>query len=106
MLSENTIRDLKTKHGDNLAAIDCGDVVLVFRGPTRDEFDRWFDRSSNERTSAARELAQSCVVYPGLDDMRACLDRSPGLLMRKGGILDVVTDLAGFDDQRDKVKKL
>ena len=87
---------LKLEHGDDLIQFECDEkTTLVFRKPKRAEFDRWFDKR-DQGTAAARELAQSTLVHPGRDDFIAILEKIPGLLMGKAGILDGLIDLTGF----------
>lgn len=97
MLDEKLVMDLKGKHGNDLVAVQCHDGShLIFRKPKRQEYDRWFDRRAENGSVAARELAQSTLVYPERDGMMAVLDAQPALLMCKNGILDAVTELAGL----------
>lgn len=106
MLDPKVIEGLKSQHGPDLCGVKTRDgSILVFRRPTRLEYDRWFDTREKSPSSAARELAQSCIVHPGRDAMIAALDAQPALLMCKGGISDALTDLAGLD-QETELKKL
>lgn len=93
-LDDKTIEELKAKHSDLMQVEEDG-TSLVFRKPTRTEYDRWFDKRNDQPTAAARELAQSTLVYPARDEMIAMLDRKPALLMCAGGVLDVITKMAG-----------
>jgi hypothetical protein len=106
MLDPKIVEDLKAKHGPNLCGVKTRDgAVLVFKRPSRQEYDRWFDTRDKAPSSAARELAQACLVYPERNDMIAALEAQPALLMCKGGISDAITDLAGLD-QETELKKL
>jgi hypothetical protein len=106
MLNDKVISELKEKHGDALVAVEASGVTLVFKRPTRGEFDRWFDKRSDHGTAAARELAQACLVYPARDEMIAALDQRPAMLMCRGGILDAITELAGLSEDAATAKKL
>lgn len=102
--------ELVSKHGEgNLWLVSAPNATLVFRRPTRVEYDRWFDKTNKKDQSptvAARELAQAALVFPGADEFRAALDQRPALLMCKGGILDNLTDMAGSDTEDVETKKL
>lgn len=97
MLDDQTIATLKSTHGPKLGVVTAANgAELVFRKPRRVEYDRWFDKREESPTAAARELAQSTLIYP--DDrnaMIAVLDEQPSLLMCGNGIIDTITDLAG-----------
>lgn len=95
MLQESQIAELKTAHGKLGLVTSASGAELVFRKPRRAEYDRWFDKREESPTTAARELAQACLVYPDRDGMIAVLDDQPSLLMCGNGIIDTVTDLAG-----------
>lgn len=97
MISEQKVIELKSKHGDELIEVEAADgTSLVFRKPRRQEYDRWFDTREDKGSAAARELATACLVEPGYEAFIAVLDRQPAFLMCKGGVLDAITDLAGF----------
>lgn len=94
-LDEKTIEDLKSKHAELMSVEEDG-TTLVFRRPTRAEYDRWFDKRNERPTDSARELAQSTLVHPKREEMIELLDRKPALLMCAGGVLDVITKMAGI----------
>lgn len=95
-LDEKTILDLKAKHGEDLASIDCPDgSQLVFRKPNRMEFQRWFDRRTDQPTNAARELCSAAHVWPE-GGFQPAYEKWPGLLTSVHGMLDAVTTLAGM----------
>ncbi len=92
------VAQLKAKHGDALIGVTAADGnMLVFRRPMRAEYDRWFDKRRDKPTEAGRELSQACVVYPDVAALFVALDRQPALLMCSNGIVDAITELAGFD---------
>lgn len=99
MLDEKTIQELKDKHGTDLVAIESKSGPLVFRKPKRQEYDRWYDTQTQNKTQSGRELAQSTCVYPDVPSMFAAIDAQPALLMRRGGIIDSVCDLAGTEGE-------
>jgi hypothetical protein len=105
MLDDKKIAELKAKHKD-LQAVETPNGSLVFRKPSRAEYDRWFDKTQStpgERTAAARELAQSCLVFPDRDGFIAILDEWPALLCAE--VLSACTAGAGLQDTFP-VKKL
>jgi len=96
MLDEKTILDLKSKHGEDLASIDCPDgTQLVFRKPNRMEYERWFDKRTDQPTKSARELCATTHVWPE-GAFQAAYERWPAILTSVGGMLDAVTILAGM----------
>jgi hypothetical protein len=64
--SADDIKALKAKHGKlwsiSFGAADGGTVV--FRRPTPDEIDRYFDTLDDRKSQAVRELAEAVVVWP------------------------------------------
>jgi hypothetical protein len=105
-LTPEKIKELKDAHGD-LVCVESKSGPLVFRRPTRTEYDRWFDLMQSDKGNAsrhARQLAKACRVYPDEQGFDAALDRQPALCSRE--ILDAVTELAGLGDDEVKVKKL
>jgi malonyl CoA-acyl carrier protein transacylase len=106
VISEQQIAELKSKHGPDLVLVPVGDADLVFRKPTRHEYDRWFDKMQVDKGSSsahAREMAQATLVHPGKDELSSALDAQPGMLTTT--IIDAITDLAGLG-AKSAVKKL
>ena len=96
-MDDAKIAELKQQHGPDLGLVTAPDgSELVFRAPKRLEYDQWYDKR-NEGSAPARQLAQSCLVFPDRATMIAVLDRYPYMLQGKGGFLDIITDLAGAD---------
>jgi hypothetical protein len=101
MIDETTIQGLKEKHGSALSTVEGPKGTLVFRKPTRAEYDRWFDKnhaSKNDASKNARELVKACIVYPSTGP-----SGEPALLMAE--FLSAVTGLCGLDEDFE-VKKL
>jgi len=97
-LDEATIAKLKAQHGNDLIAVFTGDgSQLVFRKPSRLEYDRFYDKREDKPSESGRELAQCCVVHPGTDALFSTLDKQPALLMCFNGIVSSITKLAGFE---------
>jgi hypothetical protein len=96
-MEDAKIAELKQKHGNDLIMVTAPDgTEVVFRPPQRLEYDQWYDKR-NDGSAPARQLAQSCLVYPDRAAMAAVLDRYPYVLQGKDGFIDVITDLAGAD---------
>ncbi len=106
MIDDKIIAELKTAHGKIGVVTAATGGELVFRKPRRAEYDRWFDKREESPTSAARELAQACLVHPDRDGMIALLDEQPALLMCGNGIIDTLTDLAGVSTATTAQKKI
>lgn len=95
-LDEKTILALKAQHGEDLAAITLPDETqLVFRKPNRMEYERWFDKRTEQPTKSARELCSTTHVWPE-GAFQAAYDKWPAILTSVGGMLDAVTILAGM----------
>lgn len=90
------IEELKQQHGNDLTELEYEGHSFIFRKPKRQEYDRWLQRSNEDRTSAARELAQSCIVSPSAQEMFELIDLYPALLQAPNGFVDVITELAGL----------
>ena len=105
-LTADEIAKLKAQNGPELTAVYARKGVIVFRKPTRVEYDLWSDKARiNAADSAAcRQLAQSCVVSPcTYDDLMLVIDDQPALLQNE--ISSAITAMAGLADKFE-VKKL
>jgi hypothetical protein len=105
-LSPEQAQKLKDLHGSDLVLVAARMCDLVFRKPTRHEYDRWFDKMQGDKSQAsshARELATATIVYPDQDTLRSVLDDTPGILTTT--LVDAITDLAGLGGKA-AVKKL
>jgi hypothetical protein len=101
-LSDEEIRDLKAKHGNELRAVESGDATLVFRKPKRQEYDHWFERREQTPQRAALEFAQQCLVSPDFASFMAALNDKPAILSSNGGVLDALLDMAGLGGATQK----
>lgn len=107
MLDEKKIEDLKAKHGTDLAMVESRKGPLVFRRPTRTEYDRWRDETRNEPENSsrhARQLAKATLVFPDEAGFDAALDDQPAILCRE--VLDCICEMAGLVGDRAPIKKL
>jgi hypothetical protein len=105
-LSEEQITKIKAQHGDDLRVAEtAAGQAFVFKRPSRQAYDRWFDKSDAKPSEAARELAQDCLAFPGWAEFIAALDKQPTFLMGGGGALDAIMQLAGVGES-PAVKKL
>ena len=105
-LDPKTISDLKEKHGQDLVAVEGPKGPLVFRKPTRHEYDRWRDQTFSDRAQSsrhARELVKCCLVHPDEAGLDAAIADRPALVA--GALIDAVTELAGLGEE-PAVKKL
>ena len=105
MLTEEQIVELKAKHGDKLAAVQCSAGDVVFKPAIRAAYDKWRDKHFAEpltQSDNARELCQGCLVSPTWAEFKALLDTMPALLMK---CTDAIGELAGLSEQYS-VKKL
>jgi hypothetical protein len=105
MLTDKQIDELKAKHGANIVGVvDEDGNIFVLKRPSRADFDRWFD--SDRKSPDARQLVKSCLVYPSASDMDSALDKQPGLLQCRNGLLDAAVNQTGFREGAATLKKL
>lgn len=105
-LNDTQIAELKSKYTGELQLVSAPMGDFVFKRPSRAAFDKWRDGLSNvdnSRSTLARELAQSCIVYPDYGDYLAQIDDQPGLTT--GEFLEACTSGVGFVEKFE-VKKL
>lgn len=98
-LTPEIILELKSKYGQNLRAVRAEKHTLVFRKPSRGEYDRWRDQLSVDRSQISRvdrELAKACVVWPGEQSFDEVLEDQPAVL--GADIIPALTSLAGVSD--------
>lgn len=104
-LTPEKIAELKTKHGDQLTAVEGKNAWLVFRKPTRHEYDRYTDKVYADRAQtrvAAWELAQSCIVDPGPGALTDAMDLEPAILL--SNIAPAIHAMAGDEREPRRVK--
>jgi hypothetical protein len=106
MLDEQTIADLKSKHGEALAYVEGTAGVLVFRKATRDEYERYQDKYAGDSTGLRKhlkELALATLVHPkGGEALNACMDAEPALLLDE--VAPLMHELAGVGRERQRGK--
>lgn len=68
MLDQQTIDELKAKHGSELELHELGELGdVVIKPPTEAEWRRWSERVSDDkddRVAATHDLVRGCVVHP------------------------------------------
>lgn len=104
-LNADKIADLKAKHGDTLTAVEAKAAWLVFRKPTRHEYDRYLDRVMVDRAQtrqASWELAQACLVDPGPQALVDAMDAEPAILLSDIG--PAIHAMAGDEREKRRVK--
>lgn len=103
-LTEEQIAELKSKHAV-MEGIEGPSCWLVFRKPTRHEYDRYLDSiladKSKARTSAW-QLAQDTIVFPNAQALTDALEAEPAILL--DNILPLVSRLAGDGKDRASLK--
>jgi hypothetical protein len=105
-LSEKQIAELKEKYGQVLTLVETPDSDVVFRKPTRTEFDRWFDKNASDKakgTEHARQLVKSCLVFPTEETFNNIIDKTPALVPCE--FLQACTGMAGLQETF-KIQKL
>jgi len=104
-LTPEQIADLKTKHAGPLRALPALAAWLVFRRPSRHEYDRYLDTIAADQSRmrmAAWELAQACLVSPGPAALTDALDAEPAILL--SDVLPLLNAMAGDERERTIVK--
>ena len=104
-LEPEEIQALKDKHGHELTAVEGLTCWLVFRKPTRHEYDRYIDKITADKAqtrTAAWEMAQSCIVSPGPQALTEAMDAEPAILL--ANILPALNGMVGDDRTTRKVK--
>lgn len=106
-MDDSKISELKAKH-KKLTMITTEDgSEFVFRAPSRIEFNVWFAARENSELDAGQMLAQSTLIFPqDFGAVTKVLEDEPALLMRPGGILDSIVELAGLGKEATRGKKL
>jgi hypothetical protein len=102
MIDEDTIRDLKAKHGE-LHMLTSGDAVVIVRKPTRKEYERFRANSSdpNKRDIAVASLVTTVLVHPDRAAFDKMLDAAPGLCEE---FAEPVLELVGLTGQAQSAK--
>lgn len=104
-LTPERIDAAKAKHGDKLVAVEALNDWLIFRKPTRHEYDRYIDKITADRASvrvAAWELAQCTCVDPGPAALGDAMDLEPAILL--SDIVPALNSLVGDDREKRRVK--
>lgn len=104
-MAPEKIAELKEKHGD-IVGVEVAGVELVFRRPTRTEYDRWFDQMQVDKAQSsrhARQLAKACLVHPDEAGFDTAIDKKPATLTTD--VINAITELAGLGEGDSKVKK-
>lgn len=101
-LTPEKIQEIKSAHG-NTPLMAVGDLI-VFKRPTRAEYDRWVDAkvAGSSQSDNARQLAQACLVFPKWDEFKELLDQRPSLLLNE--CLDAMIELAGVGGENAKLE--
>lgn len=105
-LTAEKIAELKAAYPGALQHVAAPMGDFVFKKAPRAAFDKWRDglaNVDNPRSTLARELAQSCLVFPDYGEYLTQLDDMPGL--STGAFLEACTEGSGFTDKIE-VKKL
>lgn len=98
-LTSETVQELKAKFGQNLRAVRAEKHTLVFRKPSRGEYDRWRDQLAQDRSQISRvdrELAKACCVWPSEQAFDEVLEDQPATL--GADIIPALTSLAGLSE--------
>lgn len=88
------IKELAAAHGGAIKAYRSPGGIAVFRKPTLEEYEAYFDEVSRGRgvVSPKRNLCISCLVFPDAKTWREMLAASPTLLLTASGGIE---ELAG-----------
>lgn len=106
-MDDQQINLLKSQHKSLTLIQSAEGVELVFRAPSRMEYNAWFSSREQSEIDAGQMLAQSTIVFP--KDFKAVMDVievEPSILLRPGGIVDSIIELAGAGRDAARGKKL
>ena len=94
------IEEAKAK-GDEITQFSQDGIEVLVKPPTRPQWKRFRALIADEkrRPDALEQLLRDCLVYPGLTDLDAILEKKPGLAESFGGSL---VELAGLSDRVEK----
>lgn len=104
-LTPERIAELKIKHGPHLTAVEGQGAWLIFRKPTRHEYDRYTDKVYADRSqtrAASWELAQACIVDPGPQALTDAMDLEPAILLSHIG--PAIHAMAGDEREPQRIK--
>ena len=78
-LTDERAAELRQKHGDELKKVRVAGQVFVLRGPSAVEYQRFLDRSIDDkkRMMAVDELTRGCVVFPDAAQADAFFTKKP-----------------------------
>lgn len=97
-ITQEKIDELKAQYGA-LSLVEAPKGDIVFRKPSRGEYDRWFDKNNSDKAKAtqhARELVKACRVFPDEQGLDAILDDCPSLTACE--CLNAITGMCGLQD--------
>lgn len=102
-LAELTLK-LKSEHGEDIHLLTTSGEQLIARSPTRAEFTRFVDESSEtkRKARALETLTRACVLYPDAEALDALLEKRPGI---GSSVAIKLVEIAGAD-QEVEAKKL
>lgn len=103
-ITEDQLDKIKAANpGKELHVLDARpehDEEIVVAPPTSGMFTIWQQKIAEKDVGASRVLVESCCVFPPLPDLRAMLDRKPGLALTWSAELQVIAGIARGDHRR------
>lgn len=98
--SEDTVKDLEGKYGDDLFLVDTPQGNVIVRRAKRNEIQMFQHRymegkSQNSKIVAAESLALQCTVYPNREEMAGIFERYPLLPVT---VAEVIIEVAQGDE--------
>lgn len=98
-LTPEKAAELRQKHGDELKKIKVAGQVFALRGPTSDEYQRFLDRSVDEkkRMQAIDELTRACIVFPDASALDVFFAKKPAAPTALSGHVLELAGITGED---------
>lgn len=95
-ITEQTIAELKTKHGEIHLLTAKGGHEIIVRAPNDAEWGSFLDEREKIGARALKGLVRSCLLHPSSSDFKALLDKKPALANVFGAKL---LEIAGMEEE-------
>ncbi len=84
-LTQEVIAELKAKHGEELVLLKSTKGPLVFRKPTRVEWEHYKDQLMSDKrgksqSTTERAFVTGCFVWPDGGTLSAAFEEKPGII--------------------------
>lgn len=104
-LTKEIFDGLKQEHSEAFP-LRKGDVEVVLRPMTKQEFERFLDQSAKSRsrdevpTVHMNNAVRDCLLFPSVDEFNAALNKTPGIGM---AFCNKLLEKAGADSEAEEI---